>query len=122
MRPSTSAAPRILGPGLAVADGEHVDMAVQREVAARLAGREGRDNVRHRLLRRDHPVFDAAPVQQPADVSGRRPRIPRRVGARAADEPAQEIDQHIAVARDPLQELGFAARHRRFSLYRPDPV
>jgi hypothetical protein len=104
-------APWVLRPAIAVADREHVDMAVEREVAARLPGRERRDDVRHRLLWRDHAILDATPVKQPADVSGRRPRIPRRVGARAADEPAQKIDQHVAVALDPLQQLSLATLH-----------
>jgi hypothetical protein len=69
-------APGVLRPALAVADREHVDMAVEREVAARLPGRERRDDVRHRLLWRDHAILDAAPVQQIADM--------RRRGARVA--------------------------------------
>ena len=104
-------APGVLRPALAVADREHVDMAVECEVVARLRGRERRDDVRHRLLRRDHAIFDAAPIQQIADMRRRRARVAGWVGAGAADESAQKIDQHVAVALDPLQQLILATRH-----------
>ena len=86
-------------------------MAIEREVAPGLPRRERRDDVRHRLLWRDHAILDPAPVQQIADMRRRRAHVAGRVGARAADEPAQKIDQHVAVALDPLQQLGLATLH-----------
>src|SRR6516162_9590478 len=81
LRACGSPMPRsVLRPALAVAYRKHVDMAVEREVAARLPGRERRDDVRHRLLWRDHAILYAAPFQQIADMPGCRARVAGRVG------------------------------------------
>jgi hypothetical protein len=55
------------------------------------------------------------PLQELADMARRCARVAGRVRARTANEAAQEIDQHLAVALDPLQQFCLAAFHVPFS-------
>src|SRR5262249_50665812 len=98
------AAPGILGPAGAVAYREHVDMAVQDQVLARLRAVEGGDEVGHRGLRRDHAELEALAAQEIADETGGLRRIARRIRALAADEAAEERDDALAFLLDPLQQ------------------
>src|SRR5207248_449520 len=105
------AAPWVLRPAGAIADREHVDMAIEGEVASGLPRFERRDDVRHDLVRRDDAKFYAMPRQVLADVLRRFARVAGRVGAGAADKAAEEIEQHLSVALDALQQLRLAAFH-----------
>jgi len=104
MRPSTSSPPH----GLRVQpspspDREHADVAVQCEVPAGLSGVKRRHDVRHHLVWRNDPVFDAVPGQQLPDVTRRIARVAGRVRARTADEAAGKIEQDLPTDGDPLQ-------------------
>jgi hypothetical protein len=107
-------APRVVCPPGAVANRETIDMAVEREVAPGVCGLERRHDVRHHLVGRDYPIFDAMPLQELADMVGRFARVTGRVRARTADEATQKIEQHLAVALNPLQQLRLAALHASF--------
>src|SRR5258708_22399622 len=109
------AAPRILRPAGAVADREHVDVAVEREMATRLAGVEGRNDVGHDLVGRDHAIGYATRIQKLADVRDRLKRVARRIRARAADEVAEEGEQKLAIALDAFEQLFLAVGHARLS-------
>jgi hypothetical protein len=54
------------------------------------------------------------PLQEPADVARRFARIAGRVRARTTDEATQEIEQHLAVTLNPLQQFRLAALHDSF--------
>jgi hypothetical protein len=51
------------------------------------------------------------PLQELADMVGRFARVTGRVRARTADEATQKIEQHLAVALNPLQQLRLTAFH-----------
>ena len=105
------ATPWIPSPAFTVTDREDVDVAIQREVSAGFCGIERRHDVRHDLVRCDDAAIDAVPRQQLTDMTGRLTRVAGRVRARAADEAAKEIEQHLAVALNPFQQLCLAAFH-----------
>ena len=114
------AAPRILGPSEpVVGHGKHVDVAVEHEMLARLAGLEGRDDVRHLGVGSDDAIVEAAGLELAGEEVGRRARVARRVRAFAAHERPQEGDQRVAIRVDPgLQLLAITLCHVRspFSL------
>jgi len=60
------------------------------------AGLERRNDVGHNLVGRDHPILCAMPLQEAADIRRRFAHVAAGVWARAADEPAQIIEQHLA--------------------------
>jgi len=95
-------APRVVRPAGAIADRKAVDMAVEREVPPGPPGLERRHDVRHRLVGCDYPILCSVLLQESADVVRRLARVAGRVRARTADEVAQEVEQHLAVAIDPL--------------------
>jgi hypothetical protein len=108
-------APRVVRPAGAIAHREAVDMAVECQVTPGFPGLERRHHVRHHLVGCDHPILGAMPLQELRDMARRLTRVAGRVRARIADEAAQEIEQDLAVALDPLQQFCFAAFHVRFS-------
>ncbi len=105
------ATPGIAGPASAVADGKDVDMPIEREMTARLRRIESCNDIRHDLVRRDDAMLDAVLIQQMLDVFHRQPRVARRVGARAADEAAEEVEQPLAIPLDPLHQALFCLVH-----------
>jgi hypothetical protein len=96
-------APRVVRPAGAIAHREAVDMAVECQVTPGFPGFERRHDVRHHLVGRDHPIFGAMLLQELTDMACRCASVAGRVRARTADEATQEIDQHLAIALDPLQ-------------------
>src|ERR1700730_5136325 len=81
----------------------------------RFPGLESGNDVRHDLVGRDLPGFDAMTLQQAADVGRRLAGITGRVRAPTADEAAEEIEQYLAVTLDPVQQFRLAPVHIRCS-------
>ena len=107
------AAPGVLRPSEAVVgNGKHVDVAIEHKMLAGLAGREGRDDVRHLGVGRDDAIVESARSELAGDEVGCRARVARWVGAPAAHEGSQECDQRVAILVDPdLQLLAITRRH-----------
>jgi hypothetical protein len=109
------AAPRVVCPAGAIARREAVDMSVEREMTPGCPSLERRHDVRHHLVGRDHPTLGAMPLQELTDVVRRLARVAGRIRALTANEAPEEIEQNLAVALNPLQQLRLAAFHYRFS-------
>src|SRR5262249_32648223 len=98
-----------------VLDREHIEVAVERQMAPGATRLEARNDVGHRWLRCDEPVGKTVSVEKPADVSGGIARVARWVGAAAANEFLQELDQQVAVAVDAVEKLLLGGVHVGFN-------
>ncbi len=114
-------APRVFGPAKAVVgDREHVDVAIEHEVAAGRAAVETGDDVGHFRVWRDDPASKAATLEIGGQEGRHGARIAWRVGALVAHELAQERDELIAVLLDPVEQLLAVLAHCWFSSCMPD--
>ncbi|HKM73696.1 MAG TPA: hypothetical protein VJX94_27145 [Stellaceae bacterium] len=86
-------------------------MAVEREVTPRFPALERRHDVGHDLAGRNHAEIRAVLRQELTDVTGRLTCVAGRVWAPATDEAAEETEQDLAIALDPLQQFRFAVFH-----------
>jgi len=86
-------------------------MSVEREMTPGCPSLERRHDVRHHLVGRDHPTLGAMPLQELTDVVRRLARVAGRIRALTANEAPEEIEQNLAVALNPLQQLRLAAFH-----------
>ena len=95
-------------------------------MAPRLPGFEGGDDVGHGLVGCYDAVGYAALVEEASNMLRGKARVARRIGARATDEIAEEVEEQLAVGLDPLQETLFHLVHgypaerlaRRFAVRR----
>src|SRR5260370_14566278 len=92
-------------PGGAIADGNHVEMAVQPQVpaAAGAAGEAG-DQIRRGWLRRFGAVRDALGVEELAEQVGCLRGVARRIAGVDAREGAQEVELAVALGAEAVQQ------------------
>ena len=100
------AAPRVFAPpGSVVGHWEHVDMAVEDEMAAGRRALEGADDVRHLVMRRDDAIGQPFLIQKVGNERSNLAGVAGRVRALVLNEGLQEAHKLLAIAFDPIQKL-----------------
>ena len=98
------AAQRVPRPARAVADGEHVEVAVQHQVPARRGPGHAGDQVRLVRVGRHGAERQPRPVQRPSQQVRAAAGVAGRVAGVDAGEVLQEADQAVAVPLDPAEQ------------------